>query len=120
MPPVTVKLARFLHNSRRAVMKSFVFRGFALSLVLLLAACQSAPQPANLPVDDLVSAFRQLDQSLASGDLSSAESQLGSLQQRAAGDTRLEQYLSANSPKRTCNRARKPCKAGIWITPPRL
>ncbi|CAN7361315.1 hypothetical protein LJR071_002062 [Pseudomonas sp. LjRoot71] len=73
-------------------MKSFVFRGFALSLVLLLAACQSAPQPANLPVDDLVSAFRQLDQSLASGDLSSAESQLGSLQQRAAGDTRLEQY----------------------------
>ena len=73
-------------------MKSFVFRGFALSLVLLLAACQSAPQPANLPVDDLVSAFRQLDQSLASGDLSSAESQLGSLQQRATGDTRLEQY----------------------------
>ncbi len=73
-------------------MKSFVFHGFALSLVLLLAACQSAPQPANLPVDDLVSAFRQLDQSLASGDLSSAESQLGSLQQRAAGDTRLEQY----------------------------
>ncbi len=73
-------------------MKSFVFHGFALSLVLLLAACQSAPQPANLPVDDLVSAFRQLDQSLASGDLSSAESQLDSLQQRAAGDTRLEQY----------------------------
>ena len=43
-------------------------------------------------MDDLVSAFRQLDQSLASGDLSNAESQLGSLQQRAAGDTRLEQY----------------------------
>jgi tetratricopeptide (TPR) repeat protein len=73
-------------------MKSFVFRGFPLVLVLLLAGCQSAPQPANLPVDDLVSAFRQLDQSLASGDLSNAESQLGSLQQRAAGDTRLEQY----------------------------
>ncbi|WP_415753886.1 hypothetical protein [Pseudomonas leptonychotis] len=61
-------------------------------LVLLLAGCQSAPQPANLPVDDLVSAFRQLDQSLASGDLSGAESQLVSLQQRAVGDTRLEQY----------------------------
>lgn len=74
-------------------MKSFVFRGFPLILVLLLAGCQSAPQqPANLPVDDLVSAFRQLDQSFASGDLTSAESQLGSLQQRAAGDTRLEQY----------------------------
>lgn len=74
------------------MLKSFVFRGFAFSLVLSLAGCQSAPQPANLPVDDLVSAFRQLDQSLASGDLSGAESQLGSLQQRAAGDTRLEQY----------------------------
>ena len=73
-------------------MKSFVFRGLPLTLVLL-AGCQSAPQqPANLPVDDLVSAFRQLDQSLASGDLSGAESQLGSLQQRASGDTRLEQY----------------------------
>ena len=73
-------------------MKSFVLPGFSLILVLLLAGCQSAPKPANLPVDDLVSAFRQLDQSLASGDLSGAESQLGSLQQRASGDTRLEQY----------------------------
>ncbi|MFP6864280.1 PA5502 family lipoprotein [Pseudomonas sp.] len=73
-------------------MKSSVFRNLLPFLVLLLAGCQSAPQPANLPVDDLVSAFRQLDQSLASGDLSNAESQLGSLQQRAAGDTRLEQY----------------------------
>lgn len=73
-------------------MKSFVLHGCALMLVLLLAGCQSAPQPANLPVDDLVSAFRQLDQSLASGDLSGAESQLVSLQQRAVGDTRLEQY----------------------------
>ncbi|MDP3816467.1 PA5502 family lipoprotein [Pseudomonas sp.] len=74
------------------MLKSFVFRGFVLALVLSLGGCQSAPQPANLPVDDLVSAFRQLEQSLASGQLESAESQLGSLQQRAAGDTRLEQY----------------------------
>lgn len=73
-------------------MKSFVFRGFTLILVLLLAGCQNAPQPANLPVDDLVSAFRQLDQSLASGDLHSAQTQLTSLQQRTTGDTRLEQY----------------------------
>ena len=73
-------------------MKSFVFRGFALGLVLLLAGCQSVPQRANLPVDDLVSAFRQLDQSLFSGDLSSAEAQLLTLQKSAAGDTRLEYY----------------------------
>lgn len=73
-------------------MKSFVFRGVTLVLVLLLAGCQSAPQPANLPVDDLVHAFRQLDQSLTRGDLSRAESQLVNLQQRAAGDTRLEHY----------------------------
>lgn len=73
-------------------MKSFVFRGFTLMLVLLLAGCQSAPQPANLPVDDLVSAFRQLDQRLSSGDLNAAENQLATLQQRAAGDTRLEHY----------------------------
>ena len=73
-------------------MKSFVFRGFTLTLVLLLTGCQSAPQPANLPVDDLVSAFRQLDQSLISGDLIGAENQLNTLQQRAVGDTRLEQF----------------------------
>ncbi|WP_425913677.1 PA5502 family lipoprotein [Pseudomonas sp. GWSMS-1] len=73
-------------------MKSFVFRGFTLTLVLLLGGCQSAPQPANLPVDDLVSAFRQLDQRLSSGDLNAAESQLATLQQRAVGDTRLEHY----------------------------
>ncbi|MDO9322029.1 MAG: hypothetical protein Q7U01_10395 [Pseudomonas sp.] len=46
----------------------------------------------ELPVDDLVSAFRSLDQSLSNGQLQQAESQLGSLKQRAAGDTRLEQY----------------------------
>ena len=73
-------------------MKSFVFRGSTLMLVLLLGGCQSAPQPANLPVDELVSAFRQLDQSLLRGDVSSAENQLLTLQKSAAGDTRLEQY----------------------------
>ncbi|MGE8358424.1 PA5502 family lipoprotein [Pseudomonas sp.] len=74
-------------------MKSFASRALALLTVsLLLHGCQSAPQPANLPTDDLVSSFRQLDQSLASGQLTVAESQLASLQQRAQGDTRLEQY----------------------------
>lgn len=74
-------------------MKSFASRALALITVsLLLFGCQSAPQQANLPTDDLVSAFRQLDQSLASGKLPDAEIQLASLQQRAKGDTRLEQY----------------------------
>lgn len=74
-------------------MMSFASRCLSIAAIsLLLAACQSAPQVANLPTDDLVSAFRQLEQSLASGQLSAAESQLGSLQQRATGDTRLEQY----------------------------
>ncbi|HBX56781.1 PA5502 family lipoprotein [Pseudomonas sp. UBA2684] len=74
-------------------MMSFASRCLSIvAISLLLAACQSAPQVANLPTDDLVSAFRQLEQSLASGQLSAAESQLGSLQQRATGDTRLEQY----------------------------
>lgn len=74
-------------------MMSFASRCLSIVAVsLLLAACQSAPQVASLPTDDLVGAFRQLEQSLAAGQLSAAESQLGALQQRAAGDTRLEQY----------------------------
>ena len=74
-------------------MMSFATRCLSIvAISLLLAACQSAPQVANLPTDDLVSAFRQLEQSLASGQLDDAESQLNALQQRAAGDTRLEQY----------------------------
>ncbi len=74
-------------------MMSFATRYLSIAAIsLLLAACQSAPQVAHLPTDDLVSAFRQLEQSLASGQLGEAESQLNALQQRAAGDTRLEQY----------------------------
>lgn len=93
-------------------MKSFVFHVFPMILVLLLAGCQSSPQqPANQPADDLVSAFRQLDQSLASCDLSGAESQLGSLQQRAAGDTRLEQYQRQLS-KAHLQQGRKALQAG--------
>lgn len=73
-------------------MKSFASCCLSLVLVSLLAGCQGAPPVANLPTDDLVSAFRQLEQSLAAGQLSQAQSQLDGLQQRAGGDTRLEQY----------------------------
>ena len=85
-------IARFLHNSRRVVMKSFAFRGLPLFLVLLLAGCQSSQQQSLPPVDDLVVAFRQLDLSLAEERLDDARSQLSTLQQRASRDTRLEQY----------------------------
>ncbi|WP_439860269.1 PA5502 family lipoprotein [Pseudomonas sp. MBLB4136] len=74
-------------------MKSFASRCLALvAASLLLAACQQAPQVAAPPTDELVSAFRQLDHSLAAGQLDAAEGQLAALQQRASGDTRLEQY----------------------------
>lgn len=73
-------------------MKSFAFRGLPLFLVLLLASCQSSQQHSLPPVDDLVVAFRQLDLSLAEERLDDARSQLSTLQQRASGDTRLEQY----------------------------
>ncbi len=73
-------------------MKSFAFRGLPLFLVLLLAGCQSNQQHSLPPVDDLVVAFRQLDLSLAEERLDDARSQLSTLQQRASGDTRLEQY----------------------------
>ncbi|WP_276487839.1 PA5502 family lipoprotein [Ectopseudomonas mendocina] len=73
-------------------MKSFVFRGLPLFLVLLLAGCQSSPQQSLPPVDELVVAFRQLDLSLAEERLDDASRQLGVLQQQARGDTRLEQY----------------------------
>jgi hypothetical protein len=76
-------------------MKSFMFRYSALFLVLLLTGAGSGVVLAandEVPVDDLVSAFRSLDQSLSNGQLQQAESQLSSLKQKAAGDTRLEQY----------------------------
>mgnify|MGYP001307349047 CR=1 FL=1 len=73
-------------------MKSFAFRGLPLVLVLLLAGCQNTPSHKVLPVDELVSAFRQLDVSLAEERLDDARSQLDALQRRASGDTRLEQY----------------------------
>ena len=77
-------------------MKSFISRCLPLLLVSLLTSTAFNVAHAaddELPVDDLVSAFRNLDQSISRGQLQQAESQLASLRQRAAGDTRLEQYL---------------------------
>ncbi|MBX9714664.1 MAG: hypothetical protein K2X58_12955, partial [Pseudomonadaceae bacterium] len=76
-------------------MKSFISRCLPLLLVSLLTSTAFNVAHATddeLPVDDLVSAFRNLDQSISRGQLQQAESQLANLRQRAAGDTRLEQY----------------------------
>jgi len=63
-----------------------------LALSLLLAACQSAAQGPGAATDELLGDFRLLEQSLASGQLSEAESRLNALQSRASGDARLERY----------------------------
>lgn len=75
-------------------MSSFISRYLAIATCsLLLAACQSAPQrPAEVPTDDLVAAFNQLEQDLNSHQLDAARSQLATVQQRAGGDTRIEYY----------------------------
>lgn len=69
-------------------MKSYVLRGLALGLALLLAACQSAPAP----VDTLAPALQQVEQSLAQARLDSAREQLAALQAQAGQDARVHQY----------------------------
>lgn len=69
-------------------MQSFVFRGLALGLVLLLSACQSA-QPS---ADALSPAFQRIEQSIAQAQLDTARDQLAALEPRAAQDERLQQY----------------------------
>lgn len=74
-------------------MKPFATRYLpVIAISLLLAACQSKPQDTVIPADELVTRFRQLDLTLANGQLAKAETQLKALQTSAAGDTRLEQY----------------------------
>ncbi|MDM8348917.1 tetratricopeptide repeat protein [Pseudomonas sp. sp1636] len=63
-----------------------------LAISLLLAACQSAPPGTEPATDDPLGDVRLLEQSLASGQLSEAESRLKSLQLRAGDDDRLEPY----------------------------
>ncbi|MCY1289845.1 hypothetical protein D9M68_275990 [compost metagenome] len=75
-------------------MSSFTSRYLAIAAFsLLLTACQSAPpRLAELPADDLVVAFSQLEQSLNNGQLDQARSQLRDVQQRASNDTRVEHF----------------------------
>ncbi|WP_417660716.1 hypothetical protein [Pseudomonas sp.] len=75
------------------MMRLALRRLFIVATLLVLAACQHAPQEAaSVPTDKLVSDFNQLDQTLTAGDLAAAEQQLDALKTSAEGDPRLESY----------------------------
>ncbi|WAH58722.1 hypothetical protein LZ023_03845 [Pseudomonas silvicola] len=73
-------------------MKPFASRYLLLvAFSLILGACQShAPEPAAPPA--VPDAFLQLQQNIDSGELATAEDQLGTLQKQSPDDPRLEPY----------------------------
>ncbi|WP_433768299.1 PA5502 family lipoprotein [Pseudomonas putida] len=73
-------------------MKLFTSRYVLLvAFSLLLGACQSTPPAAETP-DARATAIAQLEQSLASSELATAEDQLAALQAESPNDQSLEQY----------------------------
>ena len=73
-------------------MKLFTSRHLLLvAFSLLLGACQSTP-PAPQAPDARATAIAQLEQSLASSELATAEDQLAALQAESPNDQSLEQY----------------------------
>ncbi|MDD1140371.1 hypothetical protein M5G22_22635 [Pseudomonas sp. TNT2022 ID233] len=73
-------------------MKPFASRYLLLvAFSVLLGACQSTPPVAEVP-DARVTAIAQLEQSLASSELATAEDQLAALQAETPNDQSLEQY----------------------------
>ncbi|MBK5518901.1 PA5502 family lipoprotein [Pseudomonas sp. TH10] len=73
-------------------MKPFASRYLLLvAFSVLLGACQSTPPVAEAP-DARATAIAQLEQSLASSELATAEDQLAALQAEAPNDQSLEQY----------------------------
>jgi hypothetical protein len=74
-------------------MKSFASRYLLLvAFSLLLGACQSTPPAAPEATDARATAIAQLEQSLASSELATAEGQLAALQAQSPNDQSLEQY----------------------------
>ena len=74
-------------------MKSFASRYLLLvAFSLLLGACQSTPPAATEAPDARATAIAQLEQSLASSELATAENQLAALQAESPNDQSLEQY----------------------------
>ena len=73
-------------------MKPFASRYLLLvAFSVLLGACQSTPPVAEVP-DARATAIAQLEQSLASSELATAEDQLAALQKENPSDQSLEQY----------------------------
>lgn len=73
-------------------MKPFASRYLLLvAFSMLLGACQSTPPVAEVP-DARATAIAQLEQSLASSELATAEDQLAALQAATPNDQSLEQY----------------------------
>ena len=73
-------------------MKPFASRYLLLvAFSMLLGACQSTPPVAEAP-DARATAIAQLEQSLASSELATAEDQLAALQAQNPNDHSLEQY----------------------------
>ena len=73
-------------------MKPFASRYLLLvAFSVLLGACQSTPPVAEVP-DARATAIAQLEQSLASSELATAEAQLATLQTETPNDQSLEQY----------------------------
>ena len=73
-------------------MKPFASRYLLLvAFSVLLGACQSTPPVAEVP-DARATAIAQLEQSLASSELATAEGQLAALQAETPNDQSLEQY----------------------------
>jgi hypothetical protein len=73
-------------------MKPFASRYLLLvAFSVLLGACQSTPPVAEAP-DARATAIAQLEQSLASSELATAEDQLAALQAQTPNDQSLEQY----------------------------
>ncbi|WP_454845001.1 PA5502 family lipoprotein [Pseudomonas farris] len=74
-------------------MKLFASRYLLLvAFSLLLGACQSTPPAATEAPDARATAIAQLEQSLASSELATAEGQLAALQADSPNDQSLEQY----------------------------
>jgi hypothetical protein len=73
-------------------MKSFTSRYLLLVAFLLLGACQSTPPAVTETPDARATAIAQLEQSLASSELATAEDQLAALQAESPNDQSLEQY----------------------------